>query len=109
MEWRYSVAVVSAPDDPSRVLTAVANNAGRKGAQAYASSNSGDAWERIALGADDDMVVAFGWDPLDMERVYAGTDGGKLYVSENRGETWRQGQINLLSIAVGAMAAAPAG
>ncbi len=109
LERRYSVAVVSAPDDPSRVLAAVANNAGRKGAQAYASTNSGDAWERIALGADDDMVVAFVWDPLDLERVYAGTDGGKLYVSENRGETWRRGQISIPSIAVGAMAAAPAG
>ena len=105
LERTYTVPVVCAPDDHTRVLTAVSNNAGRQGAQAYISTNSGDEWRRIDLGSDDDMVIAYTWDPCDSDRVYAGTDAGRIFVSSDRGETWEAAQADLATLAVGAMVA----
>ena len=101
----YTVPIAPAPDDHRHVLVSVANNAGRKGAQAYLSDSAGEGWSRLAdLGADDDMAVAFAWDPIDPDRVYAGADSGKLYASVDRGKSWRRLEVELPSLAVGALA-----
>ena len=105
LERTYTVPVVCAPDDHTRVLTAVAKNAGRQDAQAYISTNAGDDWRRIDLGSDDDMAIAYAWDPSDSNRVYAGTDAGRISISSDRGETWRAAQADLATLAVGAMVA----
>lgn len=105
LERRYTVPIVCAPDDHTQVLTAVANNAGRKGAQAYISTSSGDEWRRIDLGSGDDMVIAYAWDPSDSDRVYAGTDAGRISVSTDRGESWEPAGTDLPNLAVGAMVA----
>ena len=104
MSVLYSIAVTSAPDDPDRVLVAVASSEGRKGAQAYLSLNGGEGWERLNLGSEDDMVVAFAWDPGDPNRVFGGTDGGRLFESDDGGETWRT-TTEFPTIAVGALEA----
>ncbi len=104
LERRYTVPVTPAPDDDKHVLLAVANNSGRKGAEAYVSDNGGERWSRLwDLGADDDMVVAYAWDPADTRRVYAGTDSGKLYGSVDRGRSWQRLNVELSSLAVGAL------
>ena len=105
LERLYTVPVTPAPDDDRHVLLAVANNAGRKGAQAYVSANGGEQWSRLwDLGAEDDMAIAFAWDPVDTQRVYAGTDSGKLYGSADRGGSWHPLNVELPSLAVGALA-----
>ena len=69
------------------------------------SANGGEQWSRLwDLGADDDMAIAFAWDPVDTQRVYAGTDSGKLYGSADRGVSWRPLNVELPSLAVGALA-----
>ena len=109
LERHYTVPIMAAPDDDRHVLVAVANNAGRKGAQAYKSSNAGDDWQRlVGLGSDDDMAVAFAWDPINPEQVYVGTDSGRLFASVDRGRTWSPLEIKLPSLAVGALSASPA-
>ena len=103
---RYSVPVSSAPEDHRRVLVSVSDNAGRRsGARAYLSMDAGESWSMLDIGADDDMVIAFEWDPYDSNRVYAGTDSGKLYVSRDCGENWEMIDAGLDSIAVGALVA----
>jgi photosystem II stability/assembly factor-like uncharacterized protein len=104
LERCYTVPVTPAPDDEQHVLLAVATNARRKGAEAYVSDDGGEQWSRLwDLGADDDMAVAFAWDPIDTQRVYAGTDSGKLYGSADRGRSWRPLNAQLPSLAVGAL------
>ena len=94
--------VSPSPNDDRRVLLAVATNSRRKGAEAYLSENGGEEWSRLwGLGADDDMAVAFVWDPIDARRVYAGTDSGKLYGSMDRGRSWHTLNVELPSLAVG--------
>ena len=105
---RYSVPVSSAPEDHRRVLVSVSDNAGRRsGARAYLSMDAGESWSMLDIGADDDMVIAYEWDPYDSNRVYAGTDSGKLYVSRDCGENWEMIDAGLDSIAVGALVAGP--
>ena len=105
---RYSVPVSAAPEDHRRVLVSVSDNAGRRsGARAYLSTDAGESWSQLDIGADDDMVIAYEWDPHDRNRVYAGTDSGKLYVSGDSGENWDQIDAGLDSIAVGALVAGP--
>ena len=75
---RYSVPVSAAPEDHRRVMVSVSDNAGRRsGARAYLSTDAGESWSQLDIGADDDMVIAYEWDPHDRNRVYAGTDSGK--------------------------------
>ena len=101
----YSVPVSVAPTDHRRVLVSVSDNAGRRsGAKAYLSTNGGENWSLLTIGSDDDMVIAYAWDPRDANRVYAGTDSGKLYVSPDAGESWEILDAGLDSIAVGALA-----
>ena len=70
---RYSVPISVAPEDHRRVLASVSDNAGRRsGARAYVSSDAGESWRQLTIGADDDMVIAYAWDPDDANRVYAG-------------------------------------
>lgn len=102
---RYSVPVSVAPSDYRRVFASVSDNPGRRsGAHAYMSTDAGESWTQLAIGADDDMVIAYAWDPHDANRVYAGTDSGKLYVSLDTGESWETIDAGLDSIAVGALA-----
>ena len=109
LERHYTVPIMAAPDDFDHVLVAVANDSGRKGAQAYLSTAGGREWWRLeSLGSDDDMVVAFAWDPVDLDRVYAGTDAGRLFASSDRGDSWELMDVRLPSIAVGALATAAA-
>jgi len=102
LERLYSVAVISAPDDPDRVLVAVASNAGRKGAQAYLSLNGGNDWQKLDLSTEEDMVVAFAWDPGDTKRVIGGTDGGRIFESDDGGRNWK-GTVEFPAVAVGAL------
>ena len=103
---RYSVPVSVAPTDHRRVMASVSDNAGRRsGARAYLSTDAGESWSMLDIGSDDDMVIAYAWDPHDESRVYAGTDSGKLYVSPDAGEHWETIDAGLDSIAVGALAA----
>ena len=107
LERKYTVPVLAAPDDHRLVLVGVASNAGRSGAQAYRSIDSGRNWERLNLSTEENMVVVFTWDPLDSNRVYAGTDKGKIYLSLDRGRSWNEAPVDLGTIAVGAMVALP--
>ena len=103
---RYSVPVSVSPTDHRRVFASVSDNPGRRsGAHAYMSTDAGESWTQLDIGADDDMVIAYAWDPQDESRVYAGTDSGKLYVSPDAGESWEAIDADLDSIAVGALAA----
>ena len=106
LERHYTVPLTAASDNHEHVLVAVASNAGRKGAQAYLSTDAGRVWRRLELSSEDDMVVVFTWDPIDPSRVYAGTDKGKLFLSDDRGESWKPAKVDLDTIAVGAMVAA---
>lgn len=102
---RYSVPVSVAPGDHRRVFASVSDNPGRRsGAHAYMSTDAGESWSQLDLGADDDMVIAYAWDHQDANRVYAGTDSGKLYVSPDAGDSWLAIDAGLDSIAVGALA-----
>ena len=56
-----------------------------------------------SVGSDEDMVVAIDWDPVEPNRVYAGTDGGKIFCSEDRGVSWEPISAKVSTIAVGAM------
>ena len=56
-----------------------------------------------SLGNGVDMVVAIDWDPIIQNRVYAGTDGGKIYCSNDGGQQWEPVQVQLATIAIGAM------
>ena len=103
---RYSVPVSVAPGDHRRVFASVSDNPGRRsGAHAYMSTDAGESWSQLDIGADDDMVIAYAWDPHDESRVFAGTDSGKLYVSPDAGDSWDMIDVGLDSIAVGALAA----
>ena len=91
-----------APTDHRRVMASVSDNAGRRsGARAYLSTDAGESWRQLDIGSDDDMVIAYAWDPHDESRVYAGTDSGKLYVSPDAGEHWESVDAGLDSIASG--------
>lgn len=103
---QYSVPVSVAPTDHRRVFASVSDNPGRRsGAHAYMSADAGESWTLLHIGSDDDMVIAYAWDPRDGNRVYAGTDSGKLYLSPDAGESWEIIDAGLDSIAVGALAA----
>lgn len=102
---RYSVPVSVSPTDHRRVFASVSDNPGRRsGVHAYMSTDAGESWSQLGIGADDDMVIAYAWDPYDNNRVYAGTDSGKLYISPDAGESWEAIDAGLDSIAVGALA-----
>ena len=60
-----------------------------------------------SVGSDGDMVVAIDWDPITQNRTYAGTDGGKIYCSDDGGQQWKQVQVQLPTIAIGALLVAP--
>ena len=90
------------------MLVTVSTNASRANPQFYRSTDGGSTWNIIeSIGCDDDMVVAIDWDPVIKNRVYAGTDGGKIYVSSDKGRTWMTAQVQLPTIAIGAMLVAP--
>ena len=104
----YTLHIAAAPDDADTVLVTVSRNAGRHNPQFYRSTTGGRSWDLIeSLGNDDDMVVAFDWDPGAPKRVYAGTDRGKLYWSQDRGLSWQQIPVELSSVAVGALVVGP--
>ena len=108
LERQYTVPISASPNDPDTVLVAVATGPQRKGAQAYRSVDGGRSWRRLPLGSDDDMVVAYAWDPANSGSVYAGTDSGVLYTSPDSGESWEQLDVDLPAMAVGALQVAPA-
>jgi photosystem II stability/assembly factor-like uncharacterized protein len=112
LDRRYTLHIAASPGDADVVLVTVSENAGRKNPQFYRSTDGGRHWQlvqSVGQGEDaEDMVVAFEWDPLSPDRVYAGTDGGKLFSSQDRGESWQQLPVSLSSIAVGALVVAPA-
>ena len=108
LDKRYTLPILAAPDDAERVLLGVADSARRKAAQAWLSLDAGQTWgEPSGLGAPDDMVVAYVWDPTNPARVYAGSDYGRIYVSHDQGTRWEQADVRLPRVAVGAMAASP--
>ena len=110
LERRYALHIAAAPDDADLVLVTVSENARRKAPQFYRSTDGGQNWRLVeGLGSGEeagDMVVAFDWDAMSPNLVYAGTDGGKLFASSDRGETWAQLPVSLPSVAVGALAVA---
>ena len=108
LERQYTVPISASPSRPGHVLVAVATGPQRKGAQAYRSVDGGRSWRRLPLGSDDDMVVAYAWDPANSGSVYAGTDSGVLYTSPESGESWEQLDVDLPAMAVGALQVAPA-
>ena len=107
---RYSLHIASAPDDANLVLVTVSENSRRGNPQFYRSHDGGQSWtlvEGLGSGEDPaDMVVAFEWDPMDANIVYAGTDGGGLFRSGDRGVTWQPLPVQLGTVAVGALAVA---
>ena len=109
LERKYSVPISAAPDDPDTVLVAVARGPMRQGALAYRSTDGGRSWGLLPLGGDDDMVIAYSWDPASPGTVYAGTDSGLIYASPDAGESWEQLDVDLPALAVGALQVAPAG
>ena len=105
---RYALHIASAPDDANLALVTVSENSRRGNPQFYRSEDGGRSWMLVeGLGSGEspaDMVVAFEWDPLDANVVYAGTDGGGLFRSGDRGVTWQQLPVQLGTVAVGALA-----
>jgi photosystem II stability/assembly factor-like uncharacterized protein len=71
---------------------------------ARASRNAAGQWEveRVLSGGD---VRCLAVDPLNMERVYAGTQGQGVLRSDDRGQTWRR--VGLAGQVVKAIAASP--
>ena len=109
LERRYTLHISAAPHDADLVLVAVSANAGRSNPQFYRSTDGGSHWQLIeSVGKDDDMVVAIDWDPIVQNRVYAGTDSGKIYCSGDAGQKWEPVQVDLPTIAIGAMVVAAA-
>ena len=108
LDRRYTLHISPAPDDASLVLVTVSENARRLNPLFYRSTNGGDSWQlvdSVGQGTEpEEMVVAFEWDPLEPNRVYAGADGGQLYQSADRGVTWEELPVRLPSVAVGALA-----
>ena len=108
LQRRYTLHIAAAPDDANLVLVTVSENAGRSNPQFYRSTDGGRNWKLVdGLGEGEnpqDMVVAFDWDPEELDKVYAGTDGGALYCSDDRGVSWKQLPVHLGTVAVGAMA-----
>ena len=106
LERRYALHIAAAPENAEIVLLTVSENSRRLNPQLYRSTNAGRDWQPVeAVGQNDDMVVAFDWDPNNSQRVYAGTDHGKVYRSEDCGETWAKVPMELGTIAVGALIA----
>jgi photosystem II stability/assembly factor-like uncharacterized protein len=109
LERRYTLHISAAPHNADLVLVAVSTSARRNDPQFYRSTNGGSHWQLIdSVGNDDDMVVAIDWDPIVENRVYAGTDGGKIFSSDDGGQQWKPVQVDLPTIAIGAMVVAPA-
>ena len=108
----YTLHIAAAPDDAEVVLVSVSRNAGRQAPQFYRSTTGGRVWQLVESCGDpgdpDDMVVAFDWDVQAPQRVYAGTDRGKLFCSNDRGMSWQRLLVTLPTVAVGALAVAPA-
>jgi len=108
LERRYTLHISAAPHDAELVLVTVSTNAGRDNPQFYRSTDGGNHWELIeSVGSDGDMVVAIDWDPSSQNRVYAGTDAGKIYCSDDGGQQWKPVDVELPTIAIGAMTVAP--
>ena len=104
LERRYTLHISAAPHDADVVLVTVSSNAGRSNPQFYRSTDGGNHWQLIeSVGNGVDMVVAIDWDPIVQNRVYAGTDGGKIYCSNDGGQEWEPVQVQLATIAIGAM------
>ena len=110
MDRPYALHIASAPDKSGVVLVTVSENSRRGNPQLFRSADGGGSWnivETLGSGADaSDMVVELDWDPVDANRVYAGTDGGKIFRSEDQGVTWQPLPVSVGRIAVGALAAA---
>ena len=107
LERRYTLHIAASPDDADLVLVAVSTNAGRSNPQFYRSTDAGNSWTLIeAVGQDDDMVVAFDWDPVNRGRVYAGTDAGKIYCSYDGGQQWEKLPVELEALAIGSLVVA---
>ncbi|MCH7713147.1 MAG: hypothetical protein IIC99_05945 [Chloroflexi bacterium] len=107
LERRYTLHISAAPHDADLVLVTVSENARRSNPQFYRSTDGGNQWKLIeSVGAGDDMVVAIDWDPVIQNRVYAGTDSGKIYCSDDAGQQWTPVQVDLPTIAIGAMVVA---
>ena len=98
--------VSAAPEDADIVLLTVSENSRRLNPQLLRSTNGGRDWQAVDdIGGGDDMVVGIDWDTNNWRRVYAGTDHGRVYYSDDSGESWTQIQVELGTIAVGALAA----
>ena len=105
IERRYALHISAAPEDADIVLLTVSENARRLNPQLLRSTNAGCDWQVVnSVGGDDDMVVGIDWDTNNPRRVYAGTDHGRVYYSDDSGESWTQIQVDLGTIAVGALA-----
>jgi len=108
LERRYTLHISAAPHDPDLVLVTVSTSAGRDNPQFYRSTDGGSNWKLIEpVGSNGDMVVAIDWDPSIQDRVYVGTDAGKIYSSDDGGQRWKPLQVDLPTIAIGAMLVAP--
>jgi photosystem II stability/assembly factor-like uncharacterized protein len=106
IERRYALHVSAAPEDADIVLLTVSENSRRLNPQLLRSTNGGRDWQAVdSMGGDDDMVVGIDWDTNNARRVYAGTDHGRVYYSDDSGESWNQIQVELGTIAVGALVA----
>ena len=104
LQRSYTVHISAALDDADLVLVSVSSNAGRQNPQFYRSTNGGRRWQQIdSGGSGEDMVVAVDWDPFDFSRVYAGTDRGRIFCSNDRGASWEPLNIQLPTLAVGAL------
>jgi photosystem II stability/assembly factor-like uncharacterized protein len=101
----YTLPITASPNDPEHVLVGVASSSRRKNGEAYISITGGREWTRLdPLCSEEDMTVAFAWDPVSSERVYAVTEMGKLLISQDCGFSWVVSGMHLPRVAVGAFA-----
>lgn len=56
------------------------------GYELFVTSDEGASWSSLSI---PDQIISLAADPLDPNRVYAGTSSG-LYVSNNQGKQWEQ-------------------
>lgn len=75
------VSLVSHPLDPDLLYLAVF------GSGVYRSIDGGRAWSAASAGLQESTVLSLVIDPIDANRVYAGTDAG-IFASRDRGARW---------------------
>ena len=95
----YVSDVVVDRTDTQRVYSSLAGFSGVAGQNVRRSTNGGTTWSAAGAGLPDIPVNALVIDPLQANRIWAGTDIG-VYVSEDGADTWEYASNGMPKVAV---------